>query len=1104
MPRTAPRAASITAASVTAASVTTALIAALVVAAPAAPASAAPLPFDGPSPVLINEVANGGSESDADTFIELRNVSDAPVDLTGWTVFRCTDHGTRVNTGRPEGETTGVVLAPGDTFTISRIGMPGDAHVSDPLPIDGVGVVLIAPGERIADRLGIYPNAPWMMRSECSGQENLPNRLDFSRGESWQRVGTTGTPSLDFIAAEATPDAPNRTAPSPRSIEPVRIAEVASAGPAGDTDEFVELVNEGKSTVDLSGWTLSRCTASGRLRTDTVQAVLGDGTTLAPGERILIAGADPSFDGDVAATAASAMADLAFGVSLADAAGLLVDRIAVARLADSACQDDQTKLAPIADPVAAESYQRTAGGWIVAPRTPGEANATVQDAVVEQPFTYESGVSVAISEVATDPAQSELPSGMRQQNWIELANYGQAPVDLSGWEVRRCQADGRRAIKPQVVVPVGTVLAPGETWMAARDGTDAAVTADAVYGTSLNLLGAGVWIEDADGRRVDSMGAFALNEQDAAHVALSPCTKGIALPAFLPDRMLGETFQRSAFSGVDAVDFAAAPATPGVIDLLERPDPTARVATVQPASLPQPAAGIAGRRGHLPAAGTSSAGALSTAATIVAAWSGATDGEVLPGGPGLGASETPVADITVPLPGEGWMRPFLRLQVDARSLAPGSVVAWTGTTLERAEVQLFVWDHAAPGWRLLDTGSGAPVTLEGAIGADDIADGVVTLLVRDGDRIESTLAPEPDGAFEDPSDYDVALAHVTDTQYLSEAYPAVYARMLSWIADEAQERRIGFVQHTGDLIQNWVDPDQSDDRAVVEYERASAIQAILDDAGIPNAVLPGNHDTKRGLDHDLFNAAFGPQRYEGRPWYGESIAPGDNRASWSRFEAAGAEFIVLTLPYGYGEPELAWAERVVAEYPGANVIIATHEHLRPMTADDAARRSDASRWNSRADELWARVVEPNRNVILVLSGHFHGIGTIVSDDVGGVPGRTVAELLADYQEFRTHTGARATGFFRMLQFDVDGGAIAVDTRSVRLGESASADYDYLQVKPENGLDTALSNNRPWNVVDAGLQGRYDALDDEFRVSIVLQHDTLVSTIAVEVVTGAPR
>jgi hypothetical protein len=1082
------------AASITAVTVVVSLAAAMVVATPAA---AAPVPYDGPSPVLINEVANGGERSDADGFIELRNVSDAPVDLTGWDVFRCTANGTRVNTGRPEGDMTGVTLAPGDTFTISKIGVPGDVHVSEPLPIDGFGVVLVAPGEHIADQLGVFPNEPWMMQSECSGSENLPNRLDFSRGESWQRVAATGTPSLDFIVAEATPDAPNRQVPSPRSSESVRIAEIASSGPSGDADEFVELVNDGEAAVDLGGWTLSRCTASGRMRDDTVQLTIADGTRLAPGERVLVAGAEYSGGAPAIATAASAMADLAFGVALADADGLLVDRVAVARLADSACQDDETKLTPIADALAAESYQRADDGWVVAPRTPGEENASVQHAVFDEPFAYADEPGVAISEVATDPAQSELPDDLRQRNWIELANYGSTAIDLSGWQVRRCQADGRLAIEPQVEIAAGTVLEPGETWIAAREGTDAAAGADAVYSVSLNLLGAGVWIEDAAGRRIDSMGAFALNELDAPHVPLSPCTKGLSLPAFLPDRMLGETFQRTSFTGDDADDFVAAGATPGELDLLQRADPTARVAVAEPAS-----ADVAGRLQREPVStATMTAVSTPTPATVIAAWSGAVDGDGLPGGPGADATETPVTDFTAAIAGEGWARPYLRLQLDATALEPGATVSWTGTTLERAEVQLFAWDHESAAWRLLDAGGGAPVTLEGRVTAADIADGVVTVLVHDGDRVESTLAAEPDGAFEDPADYDVSLVHVTDTQYLSEAYPAVYARMLSWIADEADERRIGFVQHTGDLVQNWVDPDQSDERAVVEYERASAIQSILDDAGIPNAVLPGNHDTKRGLDHDLFNVSFGPQRYEDQPWYGESIAPGDNRASWSRFEAAGAEFVVLTLPYGYGEAELAWAERVVAEQAGANVIIATHEHLRPQMIDEATRRSDASRWNSRADELWARVVEPNRNVIMVLSGHFHGIGTIVSDDVGGTPGRTVAELLADYQEFRTHTGARATGFFRMLQFDIDGGAIAVDTRSIRLGESASAEYDYLQVKPENGLESALSNNRPWNVVDAGLQGRYDALDDEFRVELVLQHDTLVATAAIEVVAA---
>jgi hypothetical protein len=140
-------------------------------------------------------------------------------------------------------------------------------------------------------------------------------------------------------------------------------------------------------------------------------------------------------------------------------------------------------------------------------------------------------------------------------------------------------------------------------------------------------------------------------------------------------------------------------------------------------------------------------------------------------------------------------------------------------------------------------------------------------------------------------------------------------------------------------------------------------------------------------------------------------------------------------------------------------------------------------------------------VVVVLSGHFHGIGQLVTEDAGGIPGHTVVELLADYQEFRTHTGERATGFYRMLQFDLDAGAIAVDTRSVRLAESYSFDYDYRQFLPDNGSPNTPSNARPWRIVDSGLQGRYTEEDDEFGAYVRLQHPKLVNTVSLEV--GAP-
>lgn len=1046
-----------------------------IVAGSATPALAAPEgdTVEGVAPrVLINELANGGPGSDADSFFELRNWGSDPVDLTGWQVFRCSAQGLRSNVGRPEGDLTGIVLPPGGIVTVSRIGMPGDLHISQEFAPTGFGLYLEDPHDRLVDLVGVYPNEPWMTQSECSGPRNLPNRLDFAAGESWQRVADTGDPARDFIVAPSTLGAPNRTEPTPVAGSDVVIGEVAGFGQAGDADEIVELVNRGQTAETIGGWQLFRCTAAGRATSATRELVIPEGTVLEPGARWLVAG--QGYPGEADARLATSLANVEFGVLLRTADGALVDRVAVSAHDDSACQHDESKLTPVADGVAGESYQLVGSAWLVAPRTPRAPNATEPDQTFA-PLTYDTP-TVAISEVATDPSAG--PAGSAQHNYIELGNYGSTSIDISGWTLRRCQADGVRAHDLQATVPDGTVLAPGATWLAARAGTPDAAAADATYTESLNFLGAGVWLEDARGARVDSVGIYATNEMDASNVTISPCTKGDALTVYQPDRAHGETFRRSQFTASDALDFVAGPATPGSIDAVTWVDPTAKVVAVETAALPAPAR-VKGVHAEQPA----------SPAVVLEAWAGVTERLL---SSHTGADERALDPQAIPpVAADGWGMPYVRLVLDARALHAGSLVGWSGETVAGGEVQLSVWTGSA--WRLLASGAG---TLSGELAEGEVRDGRVELLVQDGPRPTPTVALERDGGLEDPAHYDLAIAHITDTQYLSESYPEVYAQLASWLVDNAAERKIAFAAHTGDLVQNWVDPDQNETRARTEFERASAIQGILDEAGLPNSVLPGNHDNKRGVTNDLFNEYFPPSRYADQPWYGASIGPDDHSANFSVFEHAGTKFLVLSLPYAYGEEELAWAETVVREHPDHNVIIATHEHVTPQTLEVPAMRSANSRWVSRGQELWDRVIAPNRNVVLVLSGHFHGIGQLVTENAGGIEGHTVVELLADYQEFRTHTGERATGFFRMLQLDIDGGAIAVDTRSVRLAENASAYYDYRQFVPDNGLDGTPSNVRPWNIVDAGLQGRYTEEDDEFTVRVSLQHPTLVATHAV--------
>ncbi|MEI3866966.1 lamin tail domain-containing protein [Microbacterium sp. CCNWLW134] len=1043
-----------------------------------------------PGDVVISEITHGGPGGPGGAFFELHNTSAASVSLRGWSVFRCDEDGLRAKASNPETPLDQIILESGERFVVAQmtahLAEPPDAVFSQAMSTRGLGLVLVGPDGEVADDVAAYPSGGRESGlSEC-GDVDVPVALAWSLGESWQRTAD-GT----WIRGPATPGAPP-SGEGTRRAPAVEISEIAAAGPGGHGDDVVELHNAGEAPVDVGGWRLYRCTALGEASGDTLQHLFAPGRSIGAGERVLIAG--PEYPGTPDIRTDISLADLVSGALLVDDDGRRVDGVTVSAQHDTACQTGPARLDGILDHRSGQSWQKTpTGDWLVAGRTPGLPNATVDLRQAESPAPPASP-GVALSEVATDPALA-VP-GIRRHAFVELGNYADTAQDISGWRLIACTADGFRAFDDLATVPAGTILAPGETWVAVLAGTD--VAGDATFDTPFALHGAGVWVEDDLGRRVDSVGIYHRNEMDESVERVSPCTNGLALATFAPDRLRGETYQRTGFTGSDIQDFVVGVATPGVID---------RHPSVEPASLVEDAVRT---------------GLHSVAVPVALAESRSTwrEGGSRQGAPAevrwafSGSSPAPLA--TVSADGEvpsddpdalhgrddGYDLPYVRFGL---ALDPGGgEVRWSGRVVGRSAVALSVWQPGDRAWRLLDKGVGdrtaagaepdAPVVLSGVVDAAEVSDGAAQILVQVVPR--TSTIPAATG-LADPQDYDLALSHITDTQYLSESYPEVYAAEIEWILANAESRKIDFAIHTGDLIQSWVDPDQREARARHEFEIASQLQAELD-AQVANSVLPGNHDNKRGLTNDLFNEYFGPDRYADAGWYGGSIAPGDNRASWSAFTADGARFVVVSLPYAYGEPEVAWAEDVVAAHPDANVVIATHEHVTPKGHGGPAARSNSSRWLSHADMLWERVIAPNRNVVLVLSGHFHGIGAIVTEDAGGIPGHTVVEAVADYQEFRTPTGERATGFQRLLQIDLAGGMLAVDTFSVTLDASASHPFDYTQFVPDNGTDGIHSNERPWNVLDRGLQNRYTAVDDEFAVPLSLQYPKGVHTAAVTV------
>lgn len=107
---------------------------------------------------------------------------------------------------------------------------------------------------------------------------------------------------------------------------------------------------------------------------------------------------------------------------------------------------------------------------------------------------------VVISELANGG-----PGGYHD-NFIEIANWGDSPVDVTGWELYRCTGTGSRASAPQNTLD-GTIGA-GETWVFARE-SDQSTIADADvkarYKTSLANESYGALLQDKSGKTVDAV-----------------------------------------------------------------------------------------------------------------------------------------------------------------------------------------------------------------------------------------------------------------------------------------------------------------------------------------------------------------------------------------------------------------------------------------------------------------------------------------------------------------------------------------------------------------------------------------------------------------------
>ncbi|WP_169513983.1 metallophosphoesterase [Agromyces subbeticus] len=423
---------------------------------------------------------------------------------------------------------------------------------------------------------------------------------------------------------------------------------------------------------------------------------------------------------------------------------------------------------------------------------------------------------------------------------------------------------------------------------------------------------------------------------------------------------------------------------------------------------------------------------------------------------------------------------FQRFDVMVKGHVQAPVLRWAGVIDPDRLASLRAWNLEAGAWDVLASARGAAAgdTVLTANVDDRYLDGQrVHVMVTGEDPFADDLeAGDPDG-FADPASYDFSIAHFTDTQYISEGaveqetsaeravWESAYAGIVDWIAANAESRKISYVAHTGDVIENNIRKPATpelEQQVVGEFEVSSRQQGVLDAAGVPNGVIAGNHDNQSGTENGaeaIFNRYYGPDRYAAASegWahaeYGGPWREGDNQNHYDLFSAGGLDFVVVGLSYGVTREEAEWAGSVFAQFPGRNGILLSHDYLAPSTQPDGRNAAFSAPDGSM---LYNTVVAENPNVFLILAGHEHGVGTNVKPDVGEI-GNGVVELLADYQ-FYTVSADRlglteiggyqptdqlrfGASFFRLLQIDVERGIMNVDTYSPLLDEFGATEYD---------------------------------------------------------------
>ncbi|MFI5380808.1 MAG: Ig-like domain-containing protein, partial [Tepidisphaerales bacterium] len=257
---------------------------------------------------------------------------------------------------------------------------------------------------------------------------------------------------------------------------------------------------------------------------------------------------------------------------------------------------------------------------------------------------------------------------------------------------------------------------------------------------------------------------------------------------------------------------------------------------------------------------------------------------------------------------------------------------------------------------------------------------------------------------------DFSLVSIPDTQYLVEQPGApVMNAQTNWVLNNASAANIQFVAQEGDLLR----------RGYSDYQagQADAAFAKLDNV-VPYTLDIGNHDYDNqfdDLDHHIssanFTQWFGDARYEAINDSGFGGSTLDQQNRYQIFTAGSQQYMVLSLEWEAPNSAIAWAQGVINAHRQLPVIVTTHEYL-----NGSGRTSGPlDPLGNAGQAIFTKLVQPNPQIFLVMSGHTGANYTQTSTDSAGLP---VIEMVGD---------DAGVGRFQLFDFSPDAGKITMTT-----------------------------------------------------------------------------